>query len=336
MKIAIEANVLTIPATGIAKSLIYLINNVHLLRPDWQFVLFANNDILYELDFTTQKIKYSDNILSKIYLKHKLHDCDFIHYHWNGGVIPILQKHKNIVMIHDVLPLEIPNFFITEQEKNEYIKQIQLSLNKSAVVFTPSAYSKKKIQEKFIVKSPIKVLKHGITINQPTKIQKSDYYIYVGGYSSRKSLPELLQEFINMHPKRKLYFVGEIGYFSAEFERLVKQAENIGVLKQCGYVAETELSNLIASAKGLIYPSKWEGFGMPPLEAMNIGTPAFVTRGTCIPEICGTAAIYFNPDTTGDLTNQINKFENGEYPNIISAGLKHSQNIIGQKQRKNI
>jgi Glycosyl transferases group 1 len=72
-----------------------------------------------------------------------------------------------------------------------------------------------------------------------------------------------------------------------------------------GYVTVGEMANLYAHAEMLIFPSLFEGFGMPPVEAMAVGCPALVSNRTCVPEICGDAAEYFDPDDALGLANAI-------------------------------
>lgn len=325
MNIAIDANVLTLPPTGVAKSLLHLMNNVARMRPDWNFMSFSAGDMLAKFDFNTKHIKQRDNFLSRMHVAMRLKSCDVVHYHWNGGILPNARNCKNIVMIHDVLPLEIPNYFTTDEEKAKYVSQIRFTVQNATAILTPSNYSKEKLTEFFAPPCPIFVLPHGITMPRASDTQKGEYYIYVGGYAPRKGLVQLLREFINMPRPRKLYFVGTIGYFSDEFKSLVQRATQMGILTQCGYVDENTLANLVACARGLIYPSQWEGFGLPPIEAMSVGTPAFVSRGTCIPEICGDAGIYFDPDKPGDLELTLNKFENHNPSEIIARGIQHSK-----------
>ena len=259
-------------------------------------------------------------------LRFLLRHCSFIHYHWNGKIPSFLRHHKNIVMIHDVLPLEIPDFFSSDKERKDYITEIKNTLSMADVILTPSKYSKKQILKEFSPNKTIYVLPHGVTVTRAdTNVKKSDYYIYVGGYDKRKGLIPLLKEFIASTPRRKLCFVGEINYFSNEFENLCKTAMNMGILKQYGYVSEHELADLILHAQALIYPSLYEGFGLPPIEAMALGTPVFTTRGTCLPEICGNSAIYFDPNTPGDLIKKLDDFEREDHTDLIKHGKNHAK-----------
>ncbi len=321
MKIAIEANVLCMAPTGVAKSLIYLINNVHKICPSLEFILFSNKPVSYSFDFPTTNIVYKNSKLGRMLLKYKLRNCDWVHYHWNGGIVSSIKKHKNIVMIHDVLPLDIPDFFPSQHALKKYKEKLQKDINEADILLTPSVYSKNKICDNFLINCGIFVLKHGLTAMPILQNKdKSDYYIYAGGYHPRKGLIPLLEEFVYKCPHRKLHFVGEIQYFSSDFKRLVNIAEKQNILVQHGYVDERTLANLISNARALIYPSKYEGFGLPPLEAMQLGTPVFTTKYTSIPEVCGDAAIYFEPDCPGDLTRCLDAFESSNPSDMIERG----------------
>ena len=105
--------------------------------------------------------------------------------------------------------------------------------------------------------------------------------------------------------------MGQQNDFSREFELLAKKARDMGILEEKGYVDQPTLARLIRGARALIYPSKLEGFGLPPLEAMRLGTPVFATKGTSVPEVCGDACIYFEPDDESDLIVKIREFEQG-------------------------
>jgi glycosyltransferase involved in cell wall biosynthesis len=74
-----------------------------------------------------------------------------------------------------------------------------------------------------------------------------------------------------------------------------------------GYVTVSEMVHLYRGAEMLVFPSLFEGFGMPPVEAMSVGCPALVSTRTCVPEICGDAAEYFDPSDASGLADAINR-----------------------------
>jgi glycosyltransferase involved in cell wall biosynthesis len=96
--------------------------------------------------------------------------------------------------------------------------------------------------------------------------------------------------------RSKLLLVGSRGYYSQELKRLIVEGLRVNAIAELGYVPDAVLSELYANAQALIYPSKFEGFGLPPLEAMASGCPVLTTKCTSIPEICGDAVCYTDPD----------------------------------------
>ena len=124
---------------------------------------------------------------------------------------------------------------------------------------------------------------------------------------------QLLNVFFNLKNKGlltgRLILTGKINYFSKEFKDIVEKNINFGNVVEKGYVSDDELSGLYQSSKGLIYPSKYEGFGLPPLEAMSHGCPVLTTPYCSIPEVCGQAALYFNPDNYNEFSKSLLMFE---------------------------
>lgn len=260
-----------------------------------------------------------------------LKSCDYIHYHCNGGILP--QFKHNVLMIHDVLPLVLNR---NPFRNYKYYRNIRKQINLAKIIITPSKYSKDQILKYFNTKKSIFVIPHGIErISKPTK-ERKDYYIYVGGYDPRKGLVSLLQTFIKSKVKRKLIFVGKINYFSKEFQQLAQIAEEQNILKQFGYVDNDALCKLTSNAKALIYPSKFEGFGLPPLEAMGLGTPVLTTPFSSIYEVCSNAVMYFDPDIKGDLEKTLDKFESDKQIslNLIKAGYENIKRFSWEKSAK--
>ena len=97
--------------------------------------------------------------------------------------------------------------------------------------------------------------------------------------------------------------MGKEDYF---YRRLKQYAQNFSdKIIFPGYVPDEELKTLYAEATLYVFPSFYEGFGLPPLEAMAHGLPVVSSNKTCLPEILGEAALYFNPDDESDMKNKI-------------------------------
>jgi len=213
---------------------------------------------------------------------------------------------KVIISLHDVLPLIIPNYFASEQAELAYRKRVQNDLDRSDLVLTISKFSKKQILHNFNVDARLVVVYYAPTIQKSTEYLPSpsqsyhDYFLYVGGYTKRKGIESMLKIFMELREREKLQskllLVGSARCYSQELKKLLHQGQRKNAVVELGYVPDSVLANLYSNAKGLIYPSKFEGFGLPPLEAMAFGCPVITTKCTAIPEICGDAVYYIDPE----------------------------------------
>jgi glycosyltransferase involved in cell wall biosynthesis len=216
------------------------------------------------------------------------------------------------------LPLSIPHYFSSNSEKEKYKKSLQKSIDRADLIITNSNYSKQQIISNFDLDVEPEVIYHGIELLNESTINECNfrYFLYVGGYDPRKGIEKMLKIFLKLHDKKelesKLVLTGAQHYFSDSFKNLVLKGVNKGIIIEKGYVSESELFSLYSNAIALVYPSKYEGFGLPPLEAMSVGCPVITTKCTSIPEVCGDAAYYINVDDEIDFSNALIELENNQ------------------------
>lgn len=323
MKINIDASVLQHHVTGIAKTLLLLYEACHFLRPAIEIKALHRLPLMCKLpeymDSSTifpnsNELFWRNLFLPAYVLKNR---SDIIHFPWNGNVPRFLSGTKVISTIHDVLPLEIPGYFSNDQMQL-YLKKTQDTINKSDLIVTVSEYSKEQIMKNFEVKEEPLVVYHGPTLdnNLINGNKESNYFLYVGGYDPRKGIEILLKVFLKLHGEKKLnaklILTGAKNYFSNELRYLIEKGLKLGIIEEKGYVSDLELINLYSNALALVYPSKYEGFGLPPLEAMKLGCPVITTKCTSIPEVCGKSAYYIDVDDSKSFENALISLENDE------------------------
>lgn len=136
-----------------------------------------------------------------------------------------------------------------------------------------------------------------------------EFFIYIGALQPRKNLVNLLKAF-SLFKKRqksemKLVFSGRLAWKNNEFLELLKTYKYRDDVVLTGYLAERELADLLGAAYALVYPSFFEGFGVPILEAMNCQVPALTSQNSSMQEIGGDAAVYFDPNDVKDMGDKL-------------------------------
>jgi glycosyltransferase involved in cell wall biosynthesis len=238
---------------------------------------------------------------------------------WNGDIPALPTSITTVTIIHDVLPLIIPEYFASSELEAAYRKRVQRDIDRTHLLFTDSEYSRQQIVSNFKARSEPKVLRFGPTLH-PSDLHSTSvrthafpYFLYVGGYDKRKGIEQLLRVFVGLHKEKRiaarLILTGTKEYFSDSFRELVETGRSMHIVEETGYVDEPALADLFRNAIALVYPSRYEGFGLPPIEAMTAGCPVITTRGTSLPEVCGDAALYIDPDDIRSLGSALQTLE---------------------------
>jgi glycosyltransferase involved in cell wall biosynthesis len=124
------------------------------------------------------------------------------------------------------------------------------------------------------------------------------FVLYVGSRASYKNFPALLKAFAAAGLKKEFDTLAVGGGEASDTERdFLRDLGLVGCVRFVPGASDALLAELYAQARLLVYPSLYEGFGFPPLEAMSLGCPALVARTSCLPEICRNAAFYFEVDS---------------------------------------
>ncbi len=164
------------------------------------------------------------------------------------------------------------------------------------------------------------------------------FFLFVGSIEPRKNLVRLLQAYANLDNRiRKEYKLVLIGFKGWENEEIMRLIEK---LKQdvyyIGYVPEDELGKFYNLAHLFIYPSLYEGFGLPPLEAMACGCSIIVSHLASLPEVCGDAVYYVNPYEVGSITEGLDRVlkDNLLRNSLISRGLERAKQFTWERSAK--
>lgn len=312
MRLLFDATVLQQPATGIAKATVLLYRECLNLMPSMQVIAAHRKPLMTLLPPGMDSLRSGAYIPSRLWrsimlpLMMSLTRPSAVHFPWNGRVPRLCSGAVVVTTLHDVLPLVIPGHFDSDSAERAYRIKTQSDIDRSDILITVSRYSRNEIVRNFRTKKEPLVLYLGPTlgISDEADYQPSEegvgYFLYVGGYDRRKGLLPLLRVMLALHRSKKissrLILTGSPVYFSSELRSLIAEGKALGIIEEKGYVPDSLLYRLYRNANALVYPSKFEGFGLPPLEAMHSGCPVITTKHTSLPEVCGEAALYVEPE----------------------------------------
>ncbi len=220
---------------------------------------------------------------------------------------PLFSACRSVVMVHDLIPRRFPQPWspLTPYHRY-YIPQVVQqaehvicnSMSTAADVMHFCHIPSHKITPIMLAYDSV----HFKLLNLPTQ----NYFLYLGRLDPHKNVPRLLTAFATL-PKESDYELWLSGPLDDRYlPALYAQAEQLGIrdrLKVLGYVPEADLPRLINQAIALVFPSLWEGFGLPVLEAMACGTPVITSDVSALPEVAGDAAILVNPEVTGAIAD---------------------------------
>lgn len=244
---------------------------------------------------------------------------DLVHFpHWN---VPLLLRTPFVVTIHDLILLEEPRSakattrhpLVFLVKRLAYRIVLRSTLKRSRAIIAVSQYTKSAILRHFpwVPSEKIHVVHEGLThfpasFNPPSPpVPPTPFFLYIGNAYPHKNLESLLHAFSFFHklyPDVRLVLAGRDDIF---YQRLKKELKEIDVSSEAvAFVmnpTDDDLANLYRDATLYLFPSRSEGFGLPPLEAMSFGVPVAAARRTSLPEILGDAALWFDPDNIEEI-----------------------------------
>ncbi|MFH1611257.1 MAG: glycosyltransferase family 1 protein [Patescibacteria group bacterium] len=324
MKIGIDARFFgpRVGGGGLGRYVSELVSNLQHIDHKNQYTLFLKKENFHQCKITNKNFSkqlidipwYSIEEQRKMPGIIARSHVDFMHYpHWN---IPVFSKVPFIVTIHDLIMLEVPySARVSTRHPLVYgFKHagfrfvLENAIHRSRHIITISNFTKTKVLEHFGVKqNKITVISNGVI---PPREARSvsltalgvyqPYFLYVGNAYPHKNIEMMMHAFSRFKENNQyvqLVIAGRKDMFSA---RLEKEADELGLsLENVRFIdlpTDEELSALYKNASLFIFPSRIEGFGIPPLEAMSYGTPVVASNTSSIPEVLKNAAQYFDPD----------------------------------------
>ena len=270
--------------------------------------------------------------------------------YWVPNIIPLegIKARKIVSTVHDFSFYVYPQWH--PQERLDYFHTYFFkNVQKSDWIITGSEFSKKEIIHYLeYPEEKITVINHGVDLElykvygndilNATKNKfdlKDNFLLFVGSIEPRKNLVNLLNAY---HPlsedikaKYPLILVGFKGWENDEVMKAIEKEKKY--VKYLGYLSDKALAHVYNLASLFIYPSLYEGFGIPPLEAMACGTAVISSNAASLPEACGDAVTYIDPEKPEDIADKIEYILNdvAMRNNMILKGLERVQRFTWER-----
>lgn len=246
----------------------------------------------------------------------------FFSPNWMVPYLAFLKKRpggcKLVVTIHDLIPLARPDHAPKALKSRFFFifkKLMKLTAHCADGILTPSEHSRLDVLRYLevpasdsakVVAIPEAAAEAYVPGGDPRKTPPE--LLYVGRFDPYKNVPLLIKAFqkvADQHAEVKLRLIGSRDLRYPEAARLADELNVNGRIIWQGYAGSEELLQAYQTAAALVFPSSYEGFGLPILEAMACATPVICSPVSSIPEVAGEAAMLFHPDDENDLAKQI-------------------------------
>jgi glycosyltransferase involved in cell wall biosynthesis len=233
---------------------------------------------------------------------------------------------KRIAFIYDILYESYPHLF-TKQERYQLWPQKILSRMAHYIITISESEKKRLLQFKY-AKRPDQIAVFPLTAHEQFKSKNlftegeiirvkeryqlpDEFLLYVGLMSGRKNLDNLLRALPYLSVPIPLVITGNRHpSYPSNHLTIIEELKLENRVLFTGFVDDTDLKIIYALAKVFCFPSLAEGFGLPPLESLSAGVPVAVSNRTSLPEVCGEAGVYFNPEKPIEIGDAINKLLN--------------------------
>lgn len=315
MRIGINGRFLVAKRTGVQRAAYNLVKTLFDIDTENEYVLFTGEDQAEEwrkypnVTLVTSPLKVGGNLRNHLWEQFvlprlaKKHRIDILHSPAN--MAPLFYNGASVVHIHDLCFVVNPQWY-SYTFHTAYNIAIPRLAKKATRVVTNSNNSRNDLLQFYNVDaSKVRLIYWAVdqTFGQKELpsvdiISESDYILYVGSLEPRKNIGNLIEAFERMRSrnpdlKTKLVLIGGESPLFADVRLQIKTYHQDVVFK--GFVSDEELRAYYRHAQAVAYPSLYEGFGLPPLEAMASGAPVVTSNTSSLPEVVGNAALMVSP-----------------------------------------
>ena len=259
--------------------------------------------------------------------------------HWTYPIPLRILGARNVYTLHDLVPLKLP--FATLDRKRLYHRLVERCVADADHIVTVSESSRRDIIDLFGARedrvtntyqhSPVP--RNGgeqTDIASVFGVKPQRYFLYFGAIEPKKNISRLVEAYLSANSDTPLVLVGARAWQKDDELRLVEAIAKRGGtggprIIQLDYLPRRLLMELVSHARAVLFPSLYEGFGLPVLEAMQLGVPVITSTMGSLPEVAGAAALAIDPYDVGALTAAIRRMDGDE-------GLRAQLAVAGRAQ----
>lgn len=337
MKFALDARGASLyHGSGIGTYTENLITSMLELNSKDKFTLFCSGKLNKNFDKANTDIIFSSGKHGSFYEKNFFpkylanNSIDLYHIPQNGIGFDFNNNIKTIVTIHDLIPYLMPHT-VGKGYLKKFLRDMPSIIENSSGIITVSEYSKKDILRFFSFYPEDKIFVTPLAANKFYKpLDKessqnfvknkykvnSPYILYIGGFSSRKNAKGLIDAFLKVYKsldkKYSLLLGGALKDEGIKLANYVAEKNLEDRVIFCGYIDDDFLPILYSGCDAFVYPSLYEGFGLPPLEAMSCKAPVITSNLSSIPEVTKNNALLIDPYKDDDLEISLVKLLNDD------------------------
>lgn len=274
--------------------------------------------------------------------------------HWTYPLPVKARGAANVYTMHDLVPLRLPH--TTADHKKTYLALARRIAREADHILTVSEHSRVDIMRILGVEpgrvtncyqsTDIVGLMAGVTEDQIAREVEGllgapmrGYYLFFGAIEPKKNLARLLEGYLASGSPHPLVIVGAPGWGSARDVALIEQFVALDDerkrIRWLGFLPRQTLATVIAGARGVVFPSLYEGFGLPVLEAMALGTPVITSNTSSLPEVAGDAALLVDPLDSRAIARAILALDSDDaaVADLSRAGLVQAERFSAQAYR---
>ena len=350
---------------GVERYVYHLVKHLLLIGRNHEFVLFVRADLSPE---TIHRLKGENDRVKIIKQMPAISNLSFINKHWNfsrllgkenldcaifpANMIPFFYRGQSLLVVHDLAIYFHPEWF---PEGQWFAKRILFpgSIRKAAMIVAVSESTKNDLIKLFKVKEQkVRVIYPGVVTKESYAVEEmdrvlrkfnleKDFVLFIGTIEPRKNILNLIKAFSNYifeneENRMNLIIAGEKGWkFGGVFRELNEFNNRLtgSRIKYIGKISNRERNILISNCQVFVFPSLYEGFGFPVLEAMELGSPVVTSNNSSLAEISAGASYLIDPCDINDIRRGIKTVLEDKILRyqLISAGKERVKNFDWNK-----